>query len=146
MRKITENTHLYAYINTYLIVCLYTKLIKNKNNMANWNTTDAINVTIWITLKDLKQLKTNYGESGNLKMSDLTFYNNLSSNAERPIAAKMLAVQIDNILLDNYRCEYESGINASSAVNGMIATLSNPDKLVSDFADTCDQFYKFLTE
>ena len=41
-------------------------------------------------------------------MSDLTFYNTLSSDTERSIAAKMLAVQIDNVLIDTYRCEYET--------------------------------------
>lgn len=114
--------------------------------MSNWSTTNDIDVTIWITLKDLKQLSTNYSVSGSLKMSDLTFYNHLSSQAESPIAAKMLAVQIDNILMDTYRCEYESGVNASDAVSGMVAVLSNADKLVSDFATTCDSLYKFLTE
>ncbi len=114
--------------------------------MANWSDAPTASVTIWITLKDFKQLTTDYQESGDLKMSDLTFYNSLSSEAERKIAAEMLADQLDNTLINTYRCEYESGINGSSAVAGILAVLSNADKLVSDLADTCDQLYKFLTE
>ena len=114
--------------------------------MTDWNTTSPVFATIWITLKDLKQLKTSYGNSGSLKMSDLTFYNTLSSDTERSIAAKMLAVQIDNILIDTYRCEYETNENSSTAVSGIVEILINSEKTVADLAAKCDDLYKFLTE
>ena len=114
--------------------------------MANWNDRPVAFVTIWITLHDLKQLASNYADSENLKMSDLTFYNPLSSDTERAIAAKMLADQIDNTLIKTYRCKYETGVNSSGAVNTMVSILTDGEKLVIDLCQKCDTLYKFITE
>jgi hypothetical protein len=114
--------------------------------MSNWSDKPTAFVILWITLRDFHQLTTNYMDSENLKMSELTFYNSLASPAEREIAAKMLAVQLDNTFIKTYQCTYEPGKTPSQANNSLVTILSNKDKTLLDLGTECDALYKFLTE
>jgi len=41
--------------------------------MSNWTSNNRASTTLWTTLFRMHQLDTNFEESGDLKMSDLTF-------------------------------------------------------------------------
>lgn len=114
--------------------------------MATWENKPTAFIILWITLRDFHQLNTNYIDSGNLKMSDLTYFNSLSSDSEREIAVKMLAVQLDNTFIKTYQCKYETGVSNSTANADLVAILMNRDKTMLDLGQKIDELYKFLTE
>jgi hypothetical protein len=85
-------------------------------------------------------------DSGSLKMSDLTYFNSLSSNSEREVAVKMLAVQLDNTFIKTYQCKYEAGVVNSAAIADLVSILTKSDKTMLDLGQKTDDLYKFLTE
>jgi len=114
--------------------------------MATWESKPTAYLILWITMKDFNQLTTNYVDSGTLKMSDLTFYNSLATPEQRAIAAKMLAVQLDQTFIKTYRSTYENGVNTSQATGDIEAILTSANDTMLDLGVKVDALYKFITE
>jgi hypothetical protein len=114
--------------------------------MSTWDNNNTACNTLWITLHDINQLTTNFASSGDLTMSELTFYNPLSSTEQRKQSATMIVSQLDNAFIDTYMSEYEEGVTTTSAINGLVSILMDGEKQVKDLGATCDELYKFITE
>ena len=114
--------------------------------MAEWTKNNRACTTLWTTLYNMQQLTTNFDESGELKMSDLTFYNVLSSSDLREQESKIIADQLDNVFRIGRGAKYEEEVDRSKAMSSMIEVLTNEDKEVKELAETVDESYLFWGE
>ncbi|MDW3196441.1 MAG: hypothetical protein R8G66_28965 [Cytophagales bacterium] len=94
----------------------------------------------------MKQIESNFEESGKIKMEDLTFYNVLSSSDLRNQEAKIIADQLDNIFRIGRGAKYESGVTRSDAMTAMVEILTDDSKLVEELAAKVDDQYLFWGE
>jgi hypothetical protein len=104
--------------------------------MNNWNKKNKACITLWSTLFGMQQLKTDFGDSGNLKMSELSFYNDTSDS-------EIIADRLDNVISVGTGVKYENGINRPEAVLKLIEVLSAKDNKVVDLAFTLSTTYAF---
>ena len=114
--------------------------------MADWSNNNRACTTLWTTLFNMKQLITNFDDSGVLKMSDITFFNSVSSSDLRKQQASIIADQLDNIFLVGRGAKYEEGIDRTKAMSGMIEILTDGDKQLKDLASNIDDSYNFWGE
>ncbi len=114
--------------------------------MTAWSINNRACTTLWSTLYSTQQISTNFKDSGSLTMSKLLFYNELSSAEQRSHHIAMMADQLDTIFINGRGAKYEVGINHSSAVNGLVAILSNADNTIEELASTADSLYQFWGE
>jgi len=114
--------------------------------MADWTKNNRACTTLWTTLYNMQQLVTNFEESGELKMSDLTFYNVLSSSELRQQEARIIADQLDNVFRVGRGAKYEEGIDRSKAMSSMIEVLTDEEKELKELAKTVDESYLFWGE
>ena len=114
--------------------------------MANWSDKPTAFVILWITMRDFHQLTTNYVNTEELKMSELTFYNSIEGAEQREIAAKMLAAQLDKTFTKTYLCTYENGVTKSQAISDMVGILTSSDDTMLTLGEKVDSSYKFITE
>lgn len=114
--------------------------------MADWKENNRACKTLWTSLKTMNQLFTNFEESGNIKMQDLTFYNPLNSSDLLTKEATMIADQLDNIFRNGRGAIFEDNTDRTKAIGAMVAILVDGDKQVSDLASTVDDAYKFISE
>lgn len=114
--------------------------------MAEWSRNNRACTTLWSTLYTMQQLTTNFDESGDLKMNDLTFFNMLSSSDLRKQESKIIADQLDNVFRIGRGAKFEQGIDRSKAISSMIEILSDEEKQVNELAFTVDEAYLFWGE
>lgn len=114
--------------------------------MAIWNRNNRACTTTWTTLRVLDQNKKVFKDSGNVKMSELTYWNLTASADMRKLQATTLANQMDNIFRQIRRAEYEEGVTKEKAVNDMVNTLTTEEKTISHLADIIDADYLFWGE
>jgi hypothetical protein len=114
--------------------------------MADWLDNNRACKTLWTTLYTMHQLSTNFTDSGELKMSDLTFYNPLDSADMRKQAASLLADQLDNTFRIGRGATYEDSFDRTKAITDMTAMLTEAEKQVADLAFTVDTIYNFWGE
>ncbi|MDJ1498911.1 hypothetical protein QNI19_38645 [Cytophagaceae bacterium DM2B3-1] len=114
--------------------------------MADWSKNNRACTTLWTTLFLMQQLSTNFDDSGDLKMSDLTFYNTLGSSELRKQQAKIVADQLDNIFRIGRGAKYEENVDRGKAMNGMIEILTEESKQIKDLASNVDDSYRFWEE
>ena len=114
--------------------------------MADWSKNNRACTTLWTTLNKMEQLSTNFDDSGDLKMNDLTFYNALGSADLRKQQAIIIADQLDNIFRIGRGAEYETDIDRTKAISSIVQILTDEEKLVKDLASTVDDAYNFWGE
>lgn len=115
--------------------------------MADWTKNNRACTTLWTTLSVTQQLTTNFDDSGDLAMSDLTFLNPLDSADLRKQAATLLADQLDNTFRNGgFNAVFEPEIDRTKAVSGMIEMLIDKDKQVKELAENIDNSYSFWRE
>ena len=115
--------------------------------MADWSKNNRACTTLWTTLFITQQLITNFDDSGELAMNDLTFFNPLDSADSRKQAATLLADQLDNTFRNGgFSAILEAEIDRTKAVSGMVEILTDKDKLVKDLAENVDSSYIFWGE
>jgi len=114
--------------------------------MGNWNRNNRACGTTWTTLRVLDQSFKVFKDSGDVKMSDLTYWNQAADADIRTIQAGALANQMDNVFRQIRRAEYEEGVTREKAVGDIVKTLTNENKTISDLAEINDDNYKFWGE
>lgn len=114
--------------------------------MANWTGNNRACTTLWSTLFRMRQLVTNFDESGSLKMSDLLFFNNLSSGDLRRQEAIIIADQLDNIFRLGRGAVYEASMDRAKAMQAMVNVLTDEKKTVAELAEASDKAYHFWQE
>jgi len=114
--------------------------------MADWSKNNRACTTLWTTLYSMKQLSTNFDDSGDLKMNDLTFYNSLGSAELRKQQSTIIADQLDNVFRLGSGATFETGIDRTKAMGNMIEILTDEEKQVKDLASIVDDAYNFWGE
>ncbi len=114
--------------------------------MADWSRNNRACTTLWTTLFSMKQLSTNFDNSGDLKMNDLTFYNSQGSPELRKQEATIMADQFDNVFRKGSGAIFENGIDRTIAMSNIIEVLTDGDKQVKDLASVVDDAYAFWGE
>jgi len=114
--------------------------------MPEWNNNNLACLKTWIHLKVLNQLDVVFKDAANLKMNQLTFWNQSASSELRSIAAKTICSQLDNMFRLFDKATYESGINNSSATEAMLRVMTNEKNTVAELASEINNNYKFRGE
>jgi len=114
--------------------------------MADWTKNNRACTTLWTTLFSMQQLSTNFDDSGELKMNDLTFFNALGSADLRRQQATIIADQMDNVFRMGRGAKYEDNVDRTKAMSGMIDILTDESKQVKDLASNVDDSYSFWGE
>jgi len=111
--------------------------------MADWTKNNRACTTLWTTLYSMQQLSTNFDDSGELKMNELTFYNSLDSAELGKQQSTIIADHLDNVFRLGSGATFEPGINRTKALSNMIEVLADEEKQVKDLASTVDEAYSF---
>lgn len=114
--------------------------------MANWSKNNRACKTTWSTLRILGQLDAVFKDAGQLKISQLAFWNQTSSDDLRKSVGRMLAIQLDNIFREIRGARYEIGLTTQASIDGMVNVLTNADATVADLAAKNDDNYLFYGE
>jgi hypothetical protein len=114
--------------------------------MADWTKNNRACTTLWTTLFKMQQLSTNFDDSGELKINNLTFYNSLGSAELRKQQAIIIADQLDNVFRIGRGAEYEKNVDRTKAISCTVDILTDEDKLVKDLASAIDDSYNFWGE
>lgn len=113
--------------------------------MANWTADKPAHVDTWFSLFRLGQIRKHFNASGNIKMSDLTFFNPTSSPDSLKVEATLIANTIDKVFT-SWGAKLESNISRNTALFEMVKILIDKDKTVLDLAEKNDQSYLFTNE
>ena len=114
--------------------------------MPEWNNNNLACLKTWIHLKVLSQLDVVFKDAANLKMNQLTFWNQSASSELRTIAAKTICSQLDNMFRLFDKATYETGSNNSSAIEAMLQIMINEKNTILELATEIDNNYKFRGE
>ncbi|MFL9844057.1 hypothetical protein [Flavobacterium rhizosphaerae] len=114
--------------------------------MADWSPNNRACTTLWSTLYYMQQLFTNFDDSGELPMSELTFYNTLGSAEFRKQQATIIADQLDYVFRIGRGAKYENAIDRTKAIASILKVLTDSKKMVKDLAKAVDDAYKFWGE
>ncbi len=114
--------------------------------MEKWNNNNLACVDTWMALFRLKQIRTPFKDSGNIKMADLVYYNPVSGSEHRKMEATQLATTMDTVFTIGMGAALEEGVSKSQALNDMIKTLLDGDKTIAGLAKVNDKNYLFWKE
>ena len=115
--------------------------------MAEWNNNNRACTVLWTSLYIMRQLTTNFSDSGALPMSELIFFSSVDSDDLRAQNAYMVADQLDSIFRrGGFGATFENGVDGSTAITGMVSILIDSEKTVADLAEAIDVFYAFWQE
>jgi len=114
--------------------------------MAIWNPSIRACTTVWSTLRVLDQNDRPFRKSGDVKMAELTYWNPTSSVEMRRLQANSLANQMDNFFREIRGAKYEDGVSRNEALQGILSTLMDEEKTISDLAEVADANYLFWGE
>ena len=114
--------------------------------MAVWTKNNRACTTTWITLRVLDQNNRVFKDSGQVKMSELTFGNAAASPDLRKLQATTIANQMDNIFRMIRKADFEAGVTKEAAIATIVDTLIVADKTISDLAASIDAKYLFWEE
>ena len=113
--------------------------------MAKWTTENPAFVDTWFSLFRLGQTKKQFNAADTIKMSELTFFNPLSSKDNLKIEATLVADTIDKVF-SSWGAKLENSISRNTAINDMIQILLDEDKTIKDLAEKNDENYFFTNE
>ena len=114
--------------------------------MSDWSNNNRAHTQTWFALRVLEQKKKTFKTSKKVKMNGLAVWNPTASQQARALAARTLAIQMDNMFRMTFDAKYESGVTKAKAVSAMATILKTADKTMLDLAVTNDKNYAFLGE
>jgi len=114
--------------------------------MAIWNPSKRACTTVWSTLRVLDQNDGPFSMSGDIKVSELTYWSAGSTVKMRQLQANSLANQMDNIFREIRGAKYEEGVSREKALQDIVSTLMDEEKTISDLAEVADANYIFWGE
>lgn len=113
--------------------------------MAKWTSSKPSHLDTWFSLLRLGQIKDPFPVAGQIKMSELTFYNPTIGNDSLKVEATLIADTIDRVFTA-WKAKLERNISRNTALNDMIKTLLDKDKTILDLAEINDGNYFFDKE
>lgn len=119
---------------------------KSSSSGCVWTKNNLACVNTWAFLRGLGQLKPVFSESGKLKMKELAFWNDAISSTLRRAEAKAVAVQLNQIFRKSLLAKYETGIDATKAVENMTDLMNSGSKTLCQLSVVVDKAYNFRGE
>ena len=110
-----------------------------------WTNEKMANVDTWFTLFRINQIIAPFPEAGNIKMSQLTFFNPTASQDHLKIEATLVANTIDQ-LFTAFGVKLENNVSRNAALTAMIGVLMDGNKTVEELAEVNDSNYLFFNE
>ncbi len=114
--------------------------------MGEWSKNNRACKTTWFTLYVLDQSDKAFKESGDIRMDELTFWNQSSSTEIRQLQAKALCIQMHNNFTLIRKAKLEHGVKKEEAIGDMFNVLMDESKTLRDLAAVIDDNYLFLGE
>lgn len=114
--------------------------------MAEWSKNNRACKTTWFTLFVLNQSDKSFKESGDIKINELTFWNQSSSAEMRQSQARALCIQLHNNFTLIRRAKLEGGVDKEKAIGDMFNILMDDTKSLKELAAVVDNNYLFLGE
>jgi hypothetical protein len=114
--------------------------------MADWSKNNRACKTTWFTLFVLDQSDKAFKESEDIRMNELTFWNQSSSAEMRQSQARALCIQMHNNFTLIRKAKLENGVNKEKAIFDMCNVLMDESKTLKDLAAVIDDNYLFLGE
>lgn len=115
------------------------------SKMTNWTKDSPAHVDTWFSLFKLGQISQVFEASGDIKMSELTFYNPTININSLQTEAALIADTIDKVLT-SWGARLENNITIDTALSEMIEILLDKDKTILDLAEKNDENYFFTNE
>ena len=113
--------------------------------MADWTAKNPAHIDTWFSLFRLGQIRKHFNASGNIKMSELTFFNPTSNADSLQIEATLIANTIDKVFT-SWGAKLENNITRNTALLEMVKILVDKDKTILDLAEKNDENYFFTDE
>lgn len=113
--------------------------------MANWTANNPAQVDTWFSLFRLGQTRKPFSTAGNVKMSELTYYNPSVGKDSLKLEATLIADTIDRVLT-SWGAQLENDISRNIALCEMIKILLDKDKTILNLAEKNDENYLFTSE
>lgn len=113
--------------------------------MENWTANNPAQVDTWFSLFRLGQIRKQFNAAGNMKMSELTFFNPTASKESLKMEATLIADTMDR-LISGLGARLENNISRHKALSDMITLLIDKDKTIMDLATKNDANYFFINE
>lgn len=113
--------------------------------MANWTADKPAHVDTWYALYRLGQINEQGDKSGDIKMSEMTYFNPTVSTDSLKIEVTLIADTIDR-LFTTFGAKLENNISRNKALVDMINILVDKDKTILDLAEKNDENYLFINE
>lgn len=114
--------------------------------MAEWSKNNRACKTTWFTLFVLDQSDKSFKESGDIRMNELTFWNQSSSAEMHQSQARALCFQLHNNFTLIRKAKLEDGVDKEKAIADMFNVLMDESKTLKELAAVIDDDYLFLGE
>lgn len=114
--------------------------------MAEWSKNNRACKTTWFTLFVLDQSDKAFKESGDIKMNELTFWNQSASAEMRQSQARAICIQLHNNFTLIRKAKLEDGVDKEKAIGDMLNTLLDESRSLKELAAIIDDNYLFLGE
>jgi hypothetical protein len=118
-------------------------MANDNKSKAPWTNTSWACKETWGLLFFDEELNVNFFQAGDVKMSELAFYNPAVSSGTLDIDAEYRAARLDRLFQTQGGGKYKSGWNTPKSVSAMKTVLENKDKLVRDLAAQANDIYAF---
>ena len=118
-----------------------------KSGPCSWNNNNLACTNTWAVLRGFGQLRPGFSDSGDLKMSELAFWNKSASPDIRKAEAAALAGQLETFFTKALLARPEEGFSQKADRIGQLAgKLSIADVTLCQLAATVDDVYNFRGE
>src|SRR5438128_1571805 len=97
---------------------------------CDWNNNNLACVNTWGILRGLDELRPDFSDSKDVKMSALAFWNKVASPAMRALEADALAARLDAIFTRTLGAAYEEGFDFATATEALGKALISDDLTV----------------
>jgi hypothetical protein len=111
-----------------------------------WDKHNLACVNTWAFLRGLGQYSAVFSTAGQIKMSELKFYDADMSGDAVQAEARNLALQLDRIFTKALLASYESGYGLAKAVDALVVVMVEGEKTLTDLGEVVDGAYDFRGE
>ncbi len=113
----------------------------------SWNSNNRAHAALWtFEIWQKKMRDSGFDEVGEWKTDFIIGYAAGGSTDMRSQNALVHAELLDEAFTSLFRATYEANIDRDTAINSMLAVLSDSSKTMTDLADPVDSLYRFIGE
>lgn len=114
--------------------------------MSTWNNNSLACIKVWIHLKILNQHNKLFKDAGDLKIEELSFWNQVSKSESRIQNAKNISKKLDEMFILHDKASYPIAESNAYAIENMFEILKNKENTLFDLATVVKDHYNFRSE